>query len=748
MQHRHTNRLARESSPYLLQHQHNPVDWYPWGEEAFAAARAQDKPIFLSVGYSTCYWCHVMERECFENEEIAKLMNEKFINIKVDREERPDVDQLYMTAVQVMTRSGGWPMSVWLLPDLRPFFGGTYFPPVEMHGRPSFPAILNGLADAFLNKRDQIEVTATRLTEVLVDLAQPDVPEEGVTLSPEWLEPMLARSINDYDPNHGGFGGAPKFPRETLLELLLHALKSPIVSREMKNDIERPLRHTLHAMANGGIRDQLGGAFHRYSTDAQWLVPHFEIMLYDNAMLAWVYAEAAKVLSEPRFANVARGICDFVLREMTSPEGAFYTAFDAEVDAHEGLNYLWTMEQLEQVLDPRQASQFAVVYGMDHGPNFADPHHSDGTPDRNVLYLARPEREDDPAIVEMRQKLYEFRQTRKKPLLDTKIITSWNALMIRGLARVAHVTGDEKYLDAAKKAARLLLDRHVRPDGGIYRTSRDGTPKYDGFLDDYAFLAQALMCLKETEAAQRVVDAMRHRFGDVERGGYFFSDVGATDLLARQKVASDSPIPAGNAVAAMVLERLGVEDDVRRLFGAFAEMTTRHGESMSAMLQAMLLYVEKHGSIRIDPPPPPAVPAEPPAVETPVVPPPEPSVPPASPADQAKDVLQIEHAWIADDTLRLTLRIAHGYHLSADHVEITSPAGGIESIDEPEPVERFFAYADSGTPRPVYEGSATWVLHLANPMSGIASLPLNVRYQPCTDVACLPTVSQSLNIRR
>ena len=289
-----TNRLSRETSPYLLQHQHNPVDWFPWGTAAFNTARKLNKPIFLSVGYSTCYWCHVMERQCFENPEIAKLMNDNFVCIKVDREERPDVDQLYMTALQVLTRQGGWPMSVWLLPDKRPYFAGTYFPPTAVGNRPSFPGVLQGLADAFRDSRTEIEETATKISDVLEELAKPAGTDEPLTLAADWISALLNRCVDDYEGKYGGFGRAPKFPRETLLDLLLWAMSSKIVSAEQKEEIAGPLRHALDAMANGGIRDHLGGAFHRYSTDAQWLVPHFEIMLYDNAMLGRVYAEASR----------------------------------------------------------------------------------------------------------------------------------------------------------------------------------------------------------------------------------------------------------------------------------------------------------------------------------------------------------------------------------------------------------------------------------------------------------------------
>ncbi len=339
----HTNRLANEASPYLLQHQHNPVDWYAWGDEAFERARRENKPIFLSVGYSTCYWCHVMERQSFENEAIAKVMNEHFINIKVDREERPDVDQLYMTAVQVLTHQGGWPMSVFLAPDLRPFYGGTYFPPSDAYGRPGFPTLLRAISDAYHNRKNEVEQSANQLVNILTQLAEPRRPESAMKIDETYINSLIARSTSDYDHHNGGFGSAPKFPRETLLELLLVSLRD---EQSQIANLKSQILHTLDSLARGGIRDHLTGAFHRYSTDEKWLVPHFEIMLYDNAMLAWIYAEAFRQTNEPRYASVAEDILYFIKSEMRSEAGAFYTALDAEVDGHEGQNYLWTASEI------------------------------------------------------------------------------------------------------------------------------------------------------------------------------------------------------------------------------------------------------------------------------------------------------------------------------------------------------------------------------------------------------------------
>ncbi|MBC7784259.1 MAG: DUF255 domain-containing protein [Burkholderiales bacterium] len=730
----HTNRLSRETSPYLQQHQHNPVDWYPWGPEAFEAARKQDKPIFLSVGYSTCYWCHVMERQCFENEAIAALMNEEFINIKVDREERPDVDQLYMTAVQVLTRQGGWPMSVWLLPDLRPFFGGTYFPPHDTDGRPGFPGILAALQDAYDKERPHIDRTAAKLQEVLTELALPVPTEEPVSFTSSWLDVIIGRSIEDYEPRHGGFGRAPKFPRETLLELLLHWINYQRATGVDADRIAKPLRHTLDVMANGGIRDHLGGGFHRYSTDNEWLVPHFEIMLYDNAMLGWIYAEASRVLKEPRYETVARGIFDFVLREMTSTDGAFYTAFDAEVDAQEGLNYLWTMDEIEQVLTPREAGRFATVYGLDRGPNFADPHHGSGLADKNVLYLAAgPQAESDPEIVSMRARLYQHRMTRKQPLLDTKIITSWNALMIRALAHAGDLFGDARYLEAARRATNNMLTVHRKEDGGLHRTSRDGQVKHDAFLDDYAFLAQALVELHRIthdayclESARQLVQTMRERFEDPEHGGFFFSDARADDLLVRQKVGSDTPLPSGNAVAAMVCDALGETQSAARALAIFAVQTQHHAASMCSQVQAILQFVQNRGELHVAPVAGGGLRID-------------------APQEQAVKVVEISHHWKGERQVMVELKIAGGFHLTAD-TSLQSTIDIIEHIAVPQPVSRKLAYADE--PQLVLEGMAGILVTLKEIPAAGSTIPLRLSYQVCSDNACLPTVTRGITITK
>jgi uncharacterized protein YyaL (SSP411 family) len=750
----HTNRLAQETSPYLLQHAHNPVDWYAWGPEAFEAARRQDKPIFLSVGYSTCYWCHVMERECFENPAIAAEMNRRCINIKVDREERPDVDQLYMTFVQVLTRQGGWPMSVFLTPQLKPFYGGTYFPPQDRYNRPGFPQLLAAIDQAYHARKDEVIRQSDHFVHVLSRIAEPPAPEAPIAINDAFIETLIDRSTADYDPDHGGFGSAPKFPRQTLLELLLVQLR-----HHPNEQRSKMILHTLEALARGGIRDHLGGAFHRYSTDAEWLVPHFEIMLYDNAMLAWIYTEAYAQTEDLRYAKVARGILDFVLREMTSPQGAFYTAFDAEVHAREGASYLWTMEEIEQILGEDNARLFGRVYGLDLGPNFADPHHGSGAPDANILLLPRPledaaaEFKMDVARLEarlepMRQKLYSARLKRDQPLLDTKILTSWNALMIRAFAHAGSVLQDKTYLKAAGAGADFLLAHHRAPDGGLYRTSRDGgAAKYPGFLDDYAFLCQALLALadaggnmKRQEQAGALATLTLAKFGDPSgAGGFYFTAADAQDLIVRQKTIADSPLPSGNAVAAMVLMELGKADVARDIIAAFAQQVHDQGESASAMVQAMMHYVRDYSPITVSAEGEPAATAATGSeIER-----------PTSPKQTAAGVVTLSTSWRQPDLLEVAVEILDGFHINA-HVASAGllatqlavsreAAELVADIDYPPGEERSFSF--SPTKVRVYSGRISIAVRFKQAPTGQVSLSLY--YQACNDQACLPPVTKS-----
>jgi uncharacterized protein YyaL (SSP411 family) len=742
-----TNRLAKETSPYLLQHQHNPVDWYAWGPEAFDAARAQNKAIFLSVGYSTCYWCHVMERESFENPDVAAEMNQRFINIKVDREERPDVDQLYMTSVQIMTHHGGWPMSVFLTPDLRPFYGGTYFPPNDHGNRPGFVTLLKAIDDAWKNRKADVEKSTDQITDLLQQLAEPPPPSADVTIDGDFVERLIERSASDYDARLGGFGAAPKFPRQTLLELLLvYNRHAPNAARAAK------VFHTLDCMAHGGIRDQLGGAFHRYSTDAEWLVPHFEIMLYDNAMLAWCYIEAYRQTEDRRYSSVARGILDFVLREMTSPQGAFYTAFDAEVDAEEGQTYLWTRAEVEATLaeamveDPKAEAKihrFCRVYGLDDGPNFADPHHGNGLPEKNILYLAEPAGDKVPALLDqdlckMREILLAARNQRKQPLLDTKIITSWNALMIRALAAAGFVLQERKYIDAATKAAEFLVKNHGNTGDGLYRTSRDGVAKYAGFLDDYAFLVQAMIALADSggserwkDSAKALAQSMINKFGDPKSGGFFFNETGAPDVIIRQKIATDSPLPSGNGVAAMVLLSLGLPEEAGKAITVFARQLEKQAEGMSSLLQAAAIYLQQNQPL--------LAPAGGRAVAV-----------PTSPQEMSQDVVAIEPVWRSPTQLDVQVKIREGMHISAHdtvagmmatQLAISGDnAALVASIEYPpaEPLKVEFSELS------IHGYHRTIIIKVAfttQPQAG-SNVELALRYQACDSHACLPVASK------
>ncbi|MDB5304403.1 MAG: thioredoxin domain protein, partial [Phycisphaerales bacterium] len=692
--------------------------------------------------------------QSFENEAVAAEMNKRFINIKVDREERPDVDQLYMTAVQVLTRQGGWPMSVFLTPDLRPFYGGTYFPPTDMYGRPGFVTLLRGIEDAYRNRPGDVEKTANQIVQIIGQLAEPSAPESPVTVDQQFIDALVEQSTSDYDARHGGFGGAPKFPRETLLELLLVRLQSAgDAQRESEiSDLKSKVFSTLDALAAGGIRDQLGGGFHRYSTDAQWLVPHFEIMIYDNAMLAWCYVEAYRQTHEPRYAKVARGIFDFVLREMTSPEGAFYTAFDAEVDAQEGLSYLWTAPEIEQILGREDAKIFNRVYGVDRGPNFADPHHGSGTPDKNILFLPRPLAEAaresgtdadalDARLAPMRQKLLEARSRRKQPLLDTKIITSWNALMIRAFAYGGQILGDENYVNAGSKAVEFLLHHHRTPGGALFRASREGKAKYEGFLDDYAFFAHALLALRDAtgadswkDRAAEITAVMLDRFGDPDAGGFYFTDKSATDLLVRQKTATDSPLPSGNAVAAMVLLELGHVAVARETLAAFTGQMESQGEGMSAMVEAALVFLRRAEPFTVSA-------ATHGAEDRPL-----------NPQQIAQGVLSIRTRWRGDSELLIDLSILRGFHINAHDIGEDVPlipttlnlAGNDAqaAIEYPPGEDLRAAFAEQ--PIRVYSGDVTIVARFPAQRRQGPAVKLSVSYQACDERACLPPVTKQV----
>ena len=554
-----TNRLAGETSPYLLQHALNPVDWYPWGPEALGRAKTENRPIFLSIGYSACHWCHVMERESFENPDIAALMNERFVNIKVDREERPDLDQIYMSAVQAMTGHGGWPMSVFLTPELEPFFGGTYFPPTDSRGMAGFPRVLLSVHRAWEERRDEIRQSASEMTEQLRTFGT--LPKGSGTLDVSLLDRAARVVTNSFDPVHGGFGRAPKFPHPMDLRMLLrhHA-------RTGDSHSIHAVKHTLDKMARGGIYDHLGGGFARYSTDDRWLVPHFEKMLYDNALLASAYLEAFQATHEAEYARVARETMDYVLRRMTDPDGAFYSTEDADSEGVEGKYYVWSLLEVNGILGVDQAKAFSYVYDVTPSGNWEG---------HNILNLARTipqaaellgrDRHDLKSELDSsREKLLTTRDQRIPPAKDTKVLVSWNGLMIAALSEGARVLKDERYLEAAGRSARFILDRMRREDGRLLHTYKDGRSRLDAYLDDYANLIDGLTRLYEAsgeprwiESALELTQIMIHEFADQERGGFFFTSRYHEELIARQKDFYDNATPSGNGMAATALARLG-----------------------------------------------------------------------------------------------------------------------------------------------------------------------------------------------
>ncbi len=556
---RFTNRLINETSPYLLQHAHNPVDWYPWSEEAFEKARAEDKPILLSIGYSACHWCHVMEHESFENEAIAGLMNDNFINIKVDREERPDLDTIYMNSVQMMTGHGGWPMTVFLTPDGRPFYGGTYFPPVDRYGMPGFPRILIAIAEAYRDRRDEIEQSAEGL---LGELRRLDsvTPQEG-ELTFEIADHAANNLERMLDPVNGGFGGKPKFPPSMTLAFLMRQY-----SRTQDPSALRAVELTLEKMAHGGIYDQLGGGFHRYSVDEKWLVPHFEKMLYDNALLSRLYLDAWLLTGRDLYRRIACETLDYVKREMTDPGGGFYSTQDADSEGVEGKFFVWTPAEVKALLGEDDGAIFCRFYDVTEEGNFEESNilHIEESP-AAIAHLTGVGEERLLEVIERgRRALFEARERRVKPHRDEKILTAWNGLMLRSFAEAARAFDRGDYLEVAEANAKFLLTRLHR-DGRLLRTHKDGESRLNGYLEDYACLIDGLLALYEAtfdarwfERALALAGTMIDQFLDEEHGGFYFTSRDHEALITRTRDFYDNAVPAGNSVAAHVLLRLAL----------------------------------------------------------------------------------------------------------------------------------------------------------------------------------------------
>ena len=555
-----SNRLANESSPYLLQHKDNPVDWHPWGEEALSLSKEQDKPIFLSIGYSACHWCHVMEHESFENDQIAEMLNDKFICIKVDREERPDLDQIYMNAVQILTGRGGWPMSVFLTPELKPFYGGTYWPPTAGRGMPGFDQIIEAVDDAWKNRREQALKTASELTDHLQQIND-QAGDQQTELDEQLLTAATAKLERIFDFRHGGFGSAPKFPHSMDLQLLLRVWR-----RTGREGVLDMVKLNLDKMAHGGIYDHLAGGFARYSVDEHWLVPHFEKMLYDNALLTNAYLDGFLATGDQQYARIVRETLDYILNYMTDAEGGFHSTEDADSEGEEGKFYVWTPQEVKQVLGEEKGEQFCYVYDVSDDGNFEG---------QNILNLPKTLaqcatlkglnlEELESELAESRAKLLQVRDRRVRPGKDDKILVSWNALMIDAMARAAGVLEEPRYLEAASHATEFILQRMRREDGRLLHTCRGGEAKLDGYLDDYTYLINALVSLYEAsfdekwiDEAVKLADIVLGHFSDSASGGFFYTSDDHEKLIARNKDVQDSSVPSGNSMTATALFRLG-----------------------------------------------------------------------------------------------------------------------------------------------------------------------------------------------
>jgi uncharacterized protein YyaL (SSP411 family) len=625
-----SNRLAREKSPYLLQHAHNPVDWYPWGEEAFAKARRENKPIFLSIGYSTCHWCHVMAHESFENEEVAAIMNREFVNIKVDREERPDVDRVYMTFVQATTGGGGWPMSVWLTPNLQPFVGGTYFPPEDRYGQPGFKKVLEGIARAWKENHEKIAVQGEKIISALRE-AQAAQPDLSGKIDIGILNAAHEQFAGTFDEKEGGFGNAPKFPRPATLNFLSRFYGRDPKSEPGKRALEMDLV-TLRKMAAGGMHDHLGGGFHRYSVDRYWHVPHFEKMLYDQAQLAIAYLDAFQITQDRQLESVARDILDYVARDMTSKEGGFFSAEDADSllqhgkpERAEGAFYVWTKKEIDSALG-ESAEIFAFHYGVQingNAPEGSDPQGEFGG--KNILIerhtiaeTAKQFKKSEDAVrqslARSRGKLLSIRAKRPRPHLDDKIISAWNGLMISAFARAAQVMDEPRYLESATHASRFLREHlYDRPGKTLFRNYREGRSEIEAFADDYAFVIQGLLDLYEAsfevewlKFAAELQETQDRLFLDEKNGGYFSTSGQDKSVVLRMKDDNDSAEPAASSVAALNLLRLAqlradkqMEERGTKTIRAFSPTLARFPSAMPQMLVALDFSLSKARQIVI-----------------------------------------------------------------------------------------------------------------------------------------------------
>lgn len=763
------NALIDESSPYLLQHAHNPVPWMPWGEAAFAEARRRDVPIFLSIGYATCYWCHVMERESFESHAVAKAMADRFVCVKVDREERPDIDEAYMAATQIMTGSGGWPMSVFLEPEKgRPFWAGTYFPPEPMHGRPSFVEVLEGVSTAWHEQRGEVMEQAERLAQAVGDGLNARVGER-IDVGPQAIAGALRTLLTMEDRTNGGFGGAPKFPQPVYLELLLTARDSADDSTRQASDVV--LKQTLDRMMVGGIYDQVGGGFHRYAVDATWTVPHFEKMLYDNAQLLSAYARASRVFGDAGYAHAARGIVAWAEREMLLDAGGYASALDAEVDGREGLNYLWTADEVRETLDADDADLAVSLYGLDRGPNFQDPHHP-GSPPSNVLRL--DERLEKYAadhgidaaglrdrLDAINARLLVARDDRKAPLRDDKCLAAWNAMMLHGLASAAIDLDDAGLLEMAERTAAFLQQRMLGEDGLPMRSWRDGKSTIPGFLEDAAWCARGLAELARArivleagdpkdaiDAATSMLDAALRMFGEPDQPGVLY-DTRSAELFVRGRSTYDGATPCAHSVllhAMATLHELAPEsrvlDHARAVLRAMSPAIADSPLGTAGSTAALLRFMRQDQGLAEE-----VIDAELERVR---------SLP--EPVDESFTPVEIyasgDRVMLGPDLpaeFHLVVRIKEGWHIYAADPGQADPPPLRVSVRGGTGV-RVYADYPKGTPWShddsvlVHEGEVEFpvALEIEGEWSGRPMLV--VSYQACDDARCLPVQTVELDV--
>jgi len=602
----YVNRLAKESSPYLLQHKNNPVDWYPWGDEAFQKALELNRPIFLSIGYSTCHWCHVMEEESFEDEQVAQLLNDSFISIKVDREERPEIDHLYMTVCQAMTGKGGWPLTIIMTPDKYPFFAGTYFPKKGRMGRPGMIELLPAISDAWLNKKDELIQSANQIKKYLIDSNNKEL---GDQLNQTILTTTNSQFINRYDKTHGGFGAKPKFPSPHNLIYLLryHNMSGDKTSLLM-------VEKTLQEMRLGGIFDHVGFGFHRYSTDREWILPHFEKMLYDQAMLTLAFTEAYQITKNQLYKDTAEEILHYVQRDMTDKRGGFYSAEDADSEGEEGLFYLWTVEEIKNILSDEESELLINNYSLDKEGNYKDEATGKKT-EKNILYLKEPINniESKNRLNEITKKLYLAREKRIHPLKDDKILTDWNGLMIAAFAKAGDVFNSNDYIQQAEKSAQFILKNLTDNNGRLLKRYRNGNAGIDAHLDDYAFFIWGLLELYEatfnvtylTEAVQ-LSNIMVDEFWDITNGGFFLGSESSEKLIVRAKTGYDGAMPSGNSVAAMNCSKLNrITGETKwaeitdKIFMTFSNEIQKTPSGYASMVNSFLFNIDSPKEIVI-----------------------------------------------------------------------------------------------------------------------------------------------------